>query len=152
MVAAAADEGSSSRPTTAAPTVHNASMAVTFALVLAVFAVGVDTYIVAALLPAVADDLQSPIAAVGLLASAYALPTALLAPVFGPISDRRGRRFALMLGLGIFIARRGRLCRRAVAALPARGSARQRGRRGDHHAGRLRRRRRSRRTGIVGPA
>jgi predicted MFS family arabinose efflux permease len=78
-------------------------MAVTLALLIAAFAVGVDTYIVAALLPAVADDLQSPIAAVGLLASAYALPTALLAPVLGPISDRRGRRFALMLGLGIFI-------------------------------------------------
>jgi predicted MFS family arabinose efflux permease len=77
-------------------------MAVTYALVLAVFAVGVDTYIVAALLPAVADDLDAPIAVVGLLASAYALPTALLAPIFGPISDRRGRRFAMMLGLSIF--------------------------------------------------
>ena len=82
-------------------------MAVTFALLIAAFAVGVDTYIVAALLPAVADDLQSPIAAVGLLASAYALPTALLAPVLGPISDRRGRQFALMLGLGIFILASG---------------------------------------------
>ena len=64
--------------------------------------VGVDNYIVAALVPAMADDLVAPIAAVGLLASAYALPTALLAPVFGPISDRRGRRYALLLGLGIF--------------------------------------------------
>jgi predicted MFS family arabinose efflux permease len=41
---------------------------------------------------------------VGLLASAYALPTALLSPVFGPLSDRRGRRFALLLGLSIFAA------------------------------------------------
>ena len=87
--------------------VQNAPMAVTLALVLAVFAVGVDTYIVAALLPAVADDLQSPIAVVGLLASAYALPAALLAPALGPISDRRGRRFALMLGLGIFVVAAG---------------------------------------------
>ena len=77
-------------------------MAVRLALVLAFFAVGVDNYIVAALVPTMADDLQAPIAAVGLLASAYALPTALLAPVFGPISDRRGRRYALLLGLGIF--------------------------------------------------
>ncbi|HEY7736193.1 MAG TPA: MFS transporter [Candidatus Limnocylindrales bacterium] len=71
-------------------------------LALAVFAVGVDSYIVAAVLPAISDDLQEPIAQVGLLASAYALPTAVLAPVFGPISDRRGRRFALLLGLSIF--------------------------------------------------
>jgi DHA1 family inner membrane transport protein len=73
-------------------------------LALCVFAVGVDTYIVAAVLPAIADDLHEPIANVGLLASAYALPTALLSPVFGPLSDRRGRRFALLLGLSIFAA------------------------------------------------
>jgi predicted MFS family arabinose efflux permease len=77
-------------------------MLVMLPLALAVFAVGVDSYIVAAVLPAVADDLREPIAQVGLLASAYALPTALLAPVLGPISDRRGRRFAMLLGLTIF--------------------------------------------------
>jgi predicted MFS family arabinose efflux permease len=82
-------------------------MSVRPALVLAFFAVGVDAYIVAALLPAVADDLGVSIAAVGLLVSAYALPTALLAPVLGPISDRRGRRFALLLGLGIFVVAAG---------------------------------------------
>jgi DHA1 family inner membrane transport protein len=69
---------------------------------LAVFVVGVDSYVVAAVLPAVADDLREPISNVGLVASAYALPVALLAPVFGPLSDRRGRRFAMLLGLGIF--------------------------------------------------
>jgi predicted MFS family arabinose efflux permease len=69
---------------------------------LAVFAVGVDTYIVAAVLPAIADDLHEPISNVGLLASAYNLPTAILAPLFGPLSDRRGRRFSLILGLSIF--------------------------------------------------
>lgn len=69
---------------------------------LAVFVVGVDTYIVAAVLPAIADDLHQPISSVGLVASAYGLPVALLSPVFGPLSDRRGRRFALLLGLTIF--------------------------------------------------
>jgi MFS transporter, DHA1 family, inner membrane transport protein len=73
-------------------------------LAIAVFAIGLDGYIVAAVLPAIADDLGESIAAVGLLVSAYSLPTALLAPVFGPLSDRRGRRFALTLGLGIFSA------------------------------------------------
>jgi len=71
---------------------------------MAIFVVGVDSYIVAAVLPAVADDLHESISNVGLVASAYALPVALLSPVFGPLSDRRGRRFALLLGLSIFAA------------------------------------------------
>jgi predicted MFS family arabinose efflux permease len=69
-----------------------------------VFVVGVDSYIVAAVLPAIADDLRESISNVGLIASAYSLPVALLSPVFGPLSDRRGRRFALLLGLTIFAA------------------------------------------------
>jgi multidrug resistance protein len=75
-----------------------------WALVIAVLAVGVDTYIVVGILPEIARDLNESIAAVGLIASAYALPTALLAPVFGPLSDRRGRRTALLVGLVVFIA------------------------------------------------
>ncbi len=67
------------------------------------FAVGVDTYIVVGILPEISDDLREPVAVVGLVASAYALPTALLAPVFGPLSDRRGRRPAMLIGLSIFI-------------------------------------------------
>jgi predicted MFS family arabinose efflux permease len=74
-----------------------------WALAIAVFAVGVDTYIVVGILPEISDDLNEPIAAVGLIASAYALPTALLAPVFGPLSDRRGRRTAMTAGLIVFI-------------------------------------------------
>jgi predicted MFS family arabinose efflux permease len=74
---------------------------------LAVFVVGVDSYIVAAVLPAIADDLRESVADVGLVASAYALPVAFLAPIFGPLSDRRGRRFALLLGLSIFAAAAG---------------------------------------------
>ncbi|HEV7808971.1 MAG TPA: MFS transporter [Candidatus Limnocylindrales bacterium] len=77
-------------------------MPVTLALTIAVFAVGVDSYIVAAVLPAIADELREPVAAVGLLASAYNLPTAIFAPIFGPFSDRRGRRAAMLLGLTIF--------------------------------------------------
>jgi multidrug resistance protein len=77
-------------------------MSVTLALTIAIFAVGVDSYIVAAVLPAIAADLNEPIAAVGLLASAYNLPTAIFAPIFGPFSDRRGRRAAMLLGLTIF--------------------------------------------------
>jgi DHA1 family inner membrane transport protein len=79
-------------------------MPVLVTLAIAVFAVGVDNYIVAALLPAISNDLGAPVGQVGIIASAYALPTALLAPVFGPFSDRRGRRAALVLGLSIFAA------------------------------------------------
>jgi predicted MFS family arabinose efflux permease len=75
---------------------------VTLALTIAVFAVGVDSYIVAAVLPAIADDLHESIAAVGLLASAYNLPTAIFAPILGPFSDRSGRRAAMLAGLAIF--------------------------------------------------
>jgi multidrug resistance protein len=82
-------------------------MPVTLALTIAVFAVGVDAYIVAAVLPAIADDLHESIAAVGLLASAYNLPTAIFAPIFGPFSDRRGRRAAMLLGLAIFAVAAG---------------------------------------------
>jgi predicted MFS family arabinose efflux permease len=76
--------------------------AATWPLLLAAFAVGVDGYLVAGVLPAVAADLGEPVGAVGLMASAYALPTALLAPVFGPFSDRYGRRLAMTVGLLIF--------------------------------------------------
>lgn len=78
------------------------SVSVTLALTIAIFVVGVDTYIVAAVLPAIADDLHESIAAVGLLVAAYNLPTAIFAPIFGPFSDRRGRRAAMLLGLAIF--------------------------------------------------
>jgi len=80
---------------------------VTLALTIAVFAVGVDSYIVAAVLPAIADDLHESIAAVGLLASAYNLPTAIFSPIFGPFSDRRGRRTAMLIGLAIFAVAAG---------------------------------------------
>ena len=75
-----------------------------WALAIAVVAVGVDTYIVVGILPEIARDLHEPTAVVGLVASADALPTALLAPIFGPLSDRRGRRTALLTGLGVFVA------------------------------------------------
>jgi multidrug resistance protein len=73
-------------------------------LVLAVFCLGIDMYVVAALIPTMADDLGEQVATLGLLVSAYALPNALLAPFFGPLSDRLGRRIALLVGMGFFAA------------------------------------------------
>jgi multidrug resistance protein len=79
-------------------------MPIHLVLFLALFAIGIDNYIVAAILPEIADDLAVTIAVVGLLASAYALPNAFLAPVFGPLSDRYGRKVVMVGGLALFIA------------------------------------------------
>jgi predicted MFS family arabinose efflux permease len=67
------------------------------------FAIGVDNYIVVAILPEIAAEFGQPVERVGLLASAYAVPLALLAIPFGPVSDRLGRRFSMVLGMGIFL-------------------------------------------------
>jgi multidrug resistance protein len=75
----------------------------TLVLFVALFAVGIDNYIIAAILPQIGADLGESIATVGLLASAYALPNAFLAPVFGPVSDRYGRKVVLVAGMSVFI-------------------------------------------------
>ena len=77
-------------------------MTATRALLLAIFCLGIDMYVVAALIPTMARDLGEQVASLGLLVSAYALPTALLAPVFGPLSDRLGRRLTMLWGIGFF--------------------------------------------------
>lgn len=77
-------------------------MTTTLTLLLAIFCLGIDMYVVAALIPTMAEDLGQPVAALGLLVSAYALPNALLAPVFGPLSDRLGRRLAMLGGMTFF--------------------------------------------------
>jgi len=79
-------------------------MAATATLLLAIFCLGIDMYVVAALIPTMAVDLGEPVAALGLLVSAYALPNAFLAPVFGPLSDRLGRRIAMLGGMIFFAA------------------------------------------------
>lgn len=75
------------------------------AIVLAttLFAVGLDNYIVVSILPEIAADFGQPVQNVGLLASVYALPLALLAIPFGPVSDRLGRRFSMLLGMTVFL-------------------------------------------------
>jgi multidrug resistance protein len=79
-------------------------MKASVALMLAIFCIGIDMYVVAALLPTMADELNEPVSALALLVSAYALPTALLAPFFGPLSDRYGRRLVMLIGMTFFAA------------------------------------------------
>ena len=77
-------------------------MKATVALMLAIFCIGIDMYVVAALIPTMATELDEPVSALALLISAYALPTALLAPFFGPLSDRYGRRLVMTAGMAFF--------------------------------------------------
>ncbi len=77
-------------------------MRATVALMLAIFCIGIDMYVVAALIPTMATDLDEPVSALALLVSAYALPTALLAPFFGPFSDRYRRRLVMLVGMAFF--------------------------------------------------
>jgi multidrug resistance protein len=79
-------------------------MPIRLILFLALFTIGIDNYIVAAILPEIAGDLAVTIGVVGLLASAYALPNAFLAPIFGPFSDRYGRKAVMVVGMVLFIA------------------------------------------------
>lgn len=72
------------------------------ALMLAIFCIGIDMYVVAALLPTMAADLDETVSALAVLISAYALPAALLAPFFGPMSDRYGRRLVMLVGMVFF--------------------------------------------------
>lgn len=70
---------------------------------LALFAIGVDNYIMIAILPQLGVDFGRSASIIGLLSSAYALPLALLAPLFGPISDRIGRRRTMIAGMTTFL-------------------------------------------------
>ena len=79
-------------------------MKATVALMLAIFCIGIDLYVVAALIPTMAADLDESVSSLALLVSAYALPTALLAPFFGPLSDRYGRRLVMLAGMAFFAA------------------------------------------------
>lgn len=71
---------------------------------IALFAIGLNNYILLALLPQLAAEPNKSEQTVGLLSSAYALP---LAPVFGPLSDRIGRRKTRLLGMSIFLGLSG---------------------------------------------
>jgi predicted MFS family arabinose efflux permease len=72
-------------------------------LVLGIFAIGTNLFIVVPLLPAIRHDF--PVAGAAdlgqLLVSAYALPYALLAPALGPLSDRVGRVPIMVGGMAL---------------------------------------------------
>jgi multidrug resistance protein len=80
------------------------TVAASLVLFVALFALGIDNYIIAAILPQIGGDLGETLATVGLLASAYAGPYALFGPLLGPLSDRYGRKLMLVVGMSCFTA------------------------------------------------
>lgn len=70
-------------------------------LALGAFLVGLDSQLVVTLVPAMTASVHVPADNGGLLVTVYALAYAVSAPIFGPISDRRGRKLVLLIGLAV---------------------------------------------------
>ena len=64
---------------------------------------GIDGYVLAGLLPAIAGDLRVSAAAAGQLMSVFALTAALAGPVLGTVTSRWERRTTIALALGVFV-------------------------------------------------
>ncbi|WP_406047433.1 MFS transporter [Kribbella sp. NBC_00889] len=72
-------------------------------LAVATFSMGIDGYVLAGLLPAIAGDLEVSAAAAGQLVSVFALTSALAAPVLGTVTSRWERRTTIALSLAVFV-------------------------------------------------
>ncbi|MFE3197581.1 MFS transporter [Embleya sp. NPDC059237] len=72
-------------------------------LALATFAVGTDGYVIAGLLPSIADDLDVSTPAAGQLVTVFALVLAVSAPVMAAVAGALDRRTALLVALGVFV-------------------------------------------------
>ncbi|MGC0417166.1 MFS transporter [Embleya sp. AB8] len=72
-------------------------------LALATFAVGTDGFVLAGLLPSIADDLDVSVARAGQLVTAFALTFAVAAPLLGWATSALDRRTALLWALGVFV-------------------------------------------------
>lgn len=68
-------------------------------LAVGAFAIGTDTFVVAGVLPEVAHDLGTSIAAAGWISTVFALTYAVLAPVLGALTGRLERRTVLLISL-----------------------------------------------------
>jgi predicted MFS family arabinose efflux permease len=68
------------------------------------FAVGVDSFVIAGILPGIASSTGVGIATAGQLVTAYALAYAVLTPVMATLTAGWDRRRVLLTGLAIFVA------------------------------------------------
>ena len=74
----------------------------TAALLVGIFAVGSEALVIAPLLADIAGDLGVSIERAALAVGIYGLAVAITAPFGGALSDRVGRRRAILAGLGVF--------------------------------------------------
>ncbi|WP_405071808.1 MFS transporter [Kribbella sp. NBC_01510] len=72
-------------------------------LAVATFSMGIDGYVLAGLLPAIAGDLRVSTAAAGQLMTIFALTAALAGPVLSTVTSRWERRTTIVLALGVFV-------------------------------------------------
>ncbi|HDR3649578.1 TPA: MFS transporter [Bacillus anthracis] len=71
-------------------------------LAIVAFFVGLDSLLVAPLLPVITETISIPGGSGGLLITIYALCYGITAPVFGTMSDRVGRKRMIIIGFAIF--------------------------------------------------
>ncbi|PKJ54651.1 MFS transporter [Bacillus sp. SN10] len=71
-------------------------------LAIVAFFVGLDSLLVAPLLPVITETISIPDGSGGLLITIYALCYGITAPVFGTMSDRIGRKRMIIIGFTIF--------------------------------------------------
>ncbi|MGE6598947.1 MFS transporter [Bacillus proteolyticus] len=71
-------------------------------LAIVAFFVWLDSLLVAPLLPAITETISMPDGSGGLLITIYALCYGITAPLFGPMSDRVGRKRMIIMGFVIF--------------------------------------------------
>ena len=72
-------------------------------LALGMFAIGTDGFVMAGVLPELANSFHISIGAAGQMTTAYALSYALLAPTVAAIAGNMPRKMLLLLGLAVFI-------------------------------------------------
>jgi len=75
-----------------------------FALAVGMFAVGTDSFVVAGILPQVAESLGVPVPVAGQMVTIYALSYALLSPLIAALAAQVPRKQLLLAGLAVFVA------------------------------------------------
>ncbi len=73
-----------------------------FPLALGTFAIGTDNFIVAGVLPLMADDLHVSLAVAGIQATVFSLVYALGAPILASVTERVERKRILLASMGMF--------------------------------------------------
>src|ERR1700754_2938602 len=73
-------------------------------LALGMFAMGTDNFVVAGILPGVAQSLHTSVSVAGQMVTLYALTYAVMAPVMAALLGTWPRKLVLVMALAIFVA------------------------------------------------